>query len=75
MATFAGATDVIPRSQLDALIREAIDQHGGQKQLAQSIGVSQTCISDVYRGYREPGERLLTALGYRKVILYERVES
>ena len=65
---------MIPRSQLDALIREAIEQHGGQKQLAQSIGVSQTCISDVYRGYREPGERLLAALGFRKVVFYEQVK-
>lgn len=67
-------SDLIPRSQLDALIRETIDQHGGYLKASQVLGIGRSTLEQTYNGYREPADRLLTALGYRKVILYQRVE-
>lgn len=66
---------MIPRSQLDALIRETVERYGSQKAAAKAIGVSQAYMCDVMSGRREPAEKLLTALGYRRVILYEQVKS
>lgn len=64
---------MIPRSQIDAVIRETIDRYGGMQQTAAALGVSKSTVSDTYHGRREPAEKLLTALGYRRVIVYERL--
>lgn len=64
---------MIPRSQMDAIIRQAIEQHHGCKGTAKALGVSVSTVSDTYHGRREPAETLLRKLGYRRVVLYERV--
>ena len=64
---------MIARSQLDAIIRGYIEIYGSQKAAAKAIGVSQAYICDVCNGRREPAEKILTALGYRRVVMYEQV--
>jgi DNA-binding transcriptional regulator YdaS (Cro superfamily) len=48
---------------------------GGQSAWARQAGVSATYVSDVLAGKREPGGRLLLALGIKRVVLYMEVEE
>jgi predicted transcriptional regulator len=41
-----------------------------QQQVADDLGISQSLLCDVLRGYREPTDRLLAPLGLRKVVTY-----
>lgn len=41
--------------------------------LAKNLKLSPSYLSDVLLGRREPGPKLLAALGLRKVVSYERV--
>ena len=41
-----------------------------QKSLAKKLGISQQYLSDVLRGNRYPGKKLLDGLNLEKVILY-----
>jgi len=56
-------------------LRDAIVKHGSQKAFAESIGISETYLSDVINGRREPGKGFLAAIGYRRVVFYERIEE
>lgn len=75
MSLVRGMSDLIPRSTLDAVIRQAIEQHGGYRKAAQVFGIGRSTLEQTYNGHRDPGERLLRALGYRKVIVYERIKK
>jgi len=44
---------------------------GGQKNLAEILGVSPTQVNDPLTGRREPETRILTALGLRRVVTFE----
>jgi hypothetical protein len=41
--------------------------------VAYGCGVSPAYMSDILNGRREPGESVLRALGFRKVVRYERI--
>lgn len=58
------------RDVLDRL-RAAVVAAGSQKAYADYIGVSQTYLSDVLTGNRAPGEKILTALNLKAVIMYQ----
>ncbi len=56
------------RAELVAKARSA----GNAAGLARSFNVSPTYISDVCSGRREPGEKILQALGLERVVTYRR---
>jgi hypothetical protein len=49
--------------------------HGGQRPLAARLGVSQTFLSDVLNGKREPTGPILESLGLERVVTYRTKES
>ena len=54
------------------LFRYIQKQHSGltQAQTARALCVAPQYLNDVLRGRREPGDRLLQALGLRKIVSY-----
>lgn len=54
-------------------ILRALCAKSNQKQVAAELGVSQSYLSDVLLGRKEPGESILQPLGLRRVIRYERI--
>ena len=58
-------------NELLALIAARVKAAGGQEAFAILAGVSQGYINDILKGKRAPGEKVLQAVGYRKVVLYE----
>lgn len=55
------------------LLRREAD--GRQVEFALRAGVTQQYISDILRGKREPGPKILDALGLQKVIVYVEKEA
>ena len=51
-------------------LQEAEHAAGGRMKLAAQWGISVQYIADVIRGYRDPGKKVLAALGYERVVLY-----
>jgi len=59
--------------------RKAVQQHlqrlvterGDQKRAAETLGVSTTYLSEVLRGTKLPGPKILKALGLRRKETYE----
>lgn len=52
---------------------ERTDYPNTQKALAKQLGVSLSYLCQVIRNRREPGGKMLVALGLRRVMLYEKV--
>lgn len=69
-----GALMLTP-TQLRSLIRAKITVlcNRRQKVLANAIGVSESFLSDVLRGHREPTGKILEYLGYERVVSYRKV--
>ena len=59
---------------LRKLAREC-DKAGGQATWAVSAGMSAAYVSDVLNKRREPGAKVLAALGLEKVVGYRRVRD
>lgn len=55
-------------------LRTACDEAGSQSAWAEAKAVSPAYVSDVLAKRREPGEAILSALGYERVVLYRRVK-
>ena len=47
---------------------------GSQRAWAQAHAVSEQYVCDVLMQRREPAEKILSALGLRRIVTYERVE-
>jgi len=47
----------------------AVDAAGSQRAYARSIGVSQAYVGDILAGNRQPGDRVLAALGLRRITI------
>ena len=61
------------RAMLDAMAKELghpRNGHGGQKLLAGKLGVSESFLSDVLNGRREPTDAILKPLGLERVVIY-----
>ena len=58
-------------TQLRVHLDNLADNAGSQRALAKELGISEAFLTDVLRYRRNPGEKLLKALGLRKIILYE----
>jgi DNA-binding transcriptional regulator YdaS (Cro superfamily) len=65
----------IERESLYAVLYGVVRTYGTQKKAAHALGVSQQYLTDVLHGRREIGATLLSALGYRKVVLYEQIKQ
>ena len=61
--------DVIER------LRAAIDAAGSQVAFAEKHGVSLQYVNDVVRGRREPGQKILDALGIEKLVVYREKQN
>lgn len=60
------------KSDFTATLTRYVHKAGSQSAAAKRLGVSGAYLSDVKNGRREPGEKLLTALGLKRVVSYER---
>jgi hypothetical protein len=56
-------------------LQKACAEAGDQKTWAAAHGLSGAYISDVIRGRRDPGERILTALGLERVTTYRKLRN
>lgn len=59
------------KKAFDAKLRRFLGSFASQKEAAASMGVAPSYLSDVARGRREPGEKILAALGLKRVVQYE----
>jgi transcriptional regulator with XRE-family HTH domain len=64
---------MISRDRMIRQIEFIVRHHGTQQAAAKALGVSGVYLSDVRRGRREIGQKLLAALGYRRVVMYARL--
>ncbi len=62
------------KQQVIAALRKAIGK-GSIRGLARSWGVAPQYITDVLNGNRAAGPQLLSKIGLRKVVSYERVKK
>jgi hypothetical protein len=62
--------DLTPE-QFHRYLEQKVRTFGSQKALAEYCGVGQAYLSDVMRGNREPGVKIVAALGFQKVVTYE----
>ena len=59
-------------NEVVALLRKRCEEHGSQKAFAKMHDISAQYVTDVlHNKRREPGPKILDALGLRKVITYE----
>lgn len=56
-------------------LKEQVKHFGSQRAFAKHCGVHEAFLSDIIRGRRDPGPKLLWALGFRRVITYVRIEE
>jgi len=58
-----------------SLIRDDVETEGSQKALAAKLEVSETYLSDVLRGRRAAGSKILSRYNLRAVTSYHPVEN
>lgn len=66
---------MITRDELTELIRAAARKAGSQRALARGWKVTPAYITDLLKGLRDPGPRILAAMGYERVVLYRKVNQ
>jgi hypothetical protein len=59
--------------QIINLVKVKCEKLGGQKEFAKKYGLSPAYVNDVIRGKRDPGDKFLRAMGFKKTILYETI--
>lgn len=62
---------VLTKQELIERLRTAIAAVGSQDAFAQQHSISTAYISDVLRNRREPGKKILDALGLDRVVYYQ----
>lgn len=60
--------ELLKRTDVIASLVIAINVAGSQKKFAERYDISEQYVSDVLRGRREPGEKILEVLGYERVV-------
>jgi len=53
-------------------LKKLVEEAGTQKELASRLGVSLAYLNDVMLGRKEPGKKLLAALGVERVVIYKK---
>ncbi len=64
---------MITQAELIMILREQASPNA--RAYAQREGIAQSYLSDVLNGRRDPGKSILKALGYEKVVLYQRIRE
>lgn len=64
---------MLMESEVRLVLKSRCDRAGSCKAWAIKHGVSQPYVCDVIYGRRYPGEKILKALGLRRVIGYEKI--
>ncbi len=64
----------LSKNEVLALLRARAEKAGSQRALAERLGVTPAYLSDVLQGRREPGPKILAALGLRRVEMYLKAE-
>lgn len=59
-------------AEIYADLRKACDLVGGQTEWARRAGLSAAYVSDVLNARRDPGPKMLKALGYARRVTYHR---
>lgn len=65
---------IIHKGELLVELRLSVELANSQKTWAEFVGISQQYLSDVLNGHREPGDKICKALGYQKVVLFEKID-
>lgn len=63
------------KDSLIKILHKMKDRHETWTRLAESLGLSAQYLQDIKDGRREPGKKLLTALGMEKVVEYRAVKE
>ena len=63
------------RGNLIALLMAGVRVKGSQKAFAEHLGISTAYLNDVLHNRREPGEKILDALGIKRIVTYEYKEK
>lgn len=62
--------NLLTSKDVRAELRDMLKDAGSQASLARQLGITPTHMGDLLDGTREPGAKVLPALGLKKVILY-----
>ncbi len=65
---------MLTEQDIIARLRAAVTQAGSQKAFADLHHISEQYLSDVVRGRREPGRKILDVLGVERVVSYREKE-
>ena len=57
------------------LLKAAEQSAGSRSALAAQWGISIQYLADIAHGRRDPGKKVLTALGYERVVLYRKIDT
>ena len=60
-------------AQLLQLLRRKVRRYGTQTALSSGLDISPAYLSDILKGKREPGAKVLASLGLRRIVRYEHV--
>lgn len=71
----AHMTPLYTEQEILAVLRQRVAQYPSQEQAAKALGVSGVFLSGVLRGKQRPGTTIAAALGYRRCVVYERVQE
>lgn len=66
---------MITEAEFLGLIHVKLHIAGSQKLLADLWGISESYLSDVLTGRRQPGEKICRAMGYERVTMYREIEE
>lgn len=61
--------------QLILYMQMQIALAGSQKAFAKQCGISEQYLTDILKLRREPGEKILKALGWNRVVMYTMVDK
>lgn len=65
---------MLTKSQLIDVLRHAVEASGSQKAFADQHALSEQYVGDVLHGRRDPGQKILAALGYERLVFYRQRE-
>jgi hypothetical protein len=66
---------IATQAALLEVLRREVAGSGSQEIVAKRLRVSPQYLCDVLKGRREPGRKLLDALGYRRITVYEKLAT
>lgn len=64
---------MLTHDQLVSLLKQQVKDAGSQKQFAFRWGISQQYLTDVLKGRRMPGPKILKMLGYESMVVYKKI--